>query len=473
MTTRFFGAPVKRNEDHRLLTGQALFVDDVELPGMLHVAFLRSQVAHARIRNVDVSKALRRAGIVAVYTADDLGAYWQPGPLLVPPPPISGIVFNQRTQVPLAKHKIRHVGEPIAIVVAESRYLAEDALDDIDVDLEVLPAVVDIELALTASSPCVHDDLGSNVSAHVRQSKGDYRSAVAKAHTIISRRFRYEHGISSPIETRGVVAQWDARGNQMTIWDTTQAPVFIRNGLAAMLGLNERQVRVIAPFVGGGFGPKIMMFYPEEVALPWISMQLNRPVKWIEDRLEHFFATTHERGQIHDAEMALAADGRILGVKDVFLHDTGAYDPYGLTVPINSQCTLLGPYVVPAYDSTFTAVFTNLPMVTPYRGAGRQHGVFVMERLLDLAAHEMSIDPAEIRRVNLIPADAFPYKNEIIYQDFQPLEYDSGNYEPVLDIALEAIGYADFIGSEQPRLRAEGRNVGIGIACYVEGSTLR
>jgi aerobic carbon-monoxide dehydrogenase large subunit len=470
MTTRFFGAPVKRNEDRKLLTGQALFIDDVELPGMLHAAFFRSHAAHARIKSIDVSRALKRPGVVAVYTADDLGAYWQPGPLLVPPPPVAGIVFNQRTQVPLAKHKVRHVGEPLAVIVAESRYIAEDALDDIDVDFEVLPAAVDIEKGLGADSPHVHDDLGSNISAHVRQTKGDYRHAAAKAHLILKRRFRYEHGISSPIETRGVVAQWNARGSHLTMWDTTQAPVFIRNGIAAMLGLGERQVRVIAPFVGGGFGPKIMMFYPEEVTLPWISIQLNRPVKWIEDRLEHFFATTQERGQIHDAEMAVASDGRILGIKDVFLHDAGAYDPYGLTVPINSQCTLLGPYVVPAYDSTFTAVFTNLPIVTPYRGAGRQHGVFVMERLLDIAAHELKIDPAEIRRRNLIPPDAFPYNNEIIYQDFQPLTYDSGNYEPVLDMALEAVGYAEFVEHEQPKLRAEGRCVGIAVACYVEGT---
>jgi carbon-monoxide dehydrogenase large subunit len=469
MTTRFFGAPVKRNEDRKLLTGQALFVDDVELPDMLHVAFLRSQVAHARIKGIDVSQALKRPGVTAVYTANDLGAYWKPGPLLVPPPPIQGSIFNERTQVPLAKDKIRHVGEPLAVVVADSRYIAEDALDDIVVDPEILPAVVDCEAALKTATH-VHDDLGSNISAHVRQTKGDYRRAAANAQLILKRRFLYEHGISSPIETRGVVAQWNARGAQMTIWDTTQAPVFVRNGLAAMLGLGERQVRVIAPFVGGGFGPKIMMFYPEEVVLPWISMRLNRPVKWIEDRLEHFFATTHERGQIHDAEIALAADGRILGVKDVFLHDAGAYDPYGLTVPINSQCTLLGPYVVPDYDSTFTAVFTNLPIVTPYRGAGRQHGVFVMERFLDLAAHALKIDPAEIRRRNLIPPDAFPYKNEIIYQDFQPLEYDSGNYEPVLDKALDLIGYHHFIREEQPKLRAQGRCVGIAVACYVEGT---
>jgi carbon-monoxide dehydrogenase large subunit len=470
MTTRFFGAPVKRNEDRKLLTGQALFIDDVELPNMLHAAFLRSQVAHARIRRIDVSAALRRPGVVAVYTADDLGAYWQPGPLLVPPPPIPGIVFHVRTQVPLAKDKVRYAGEPLAVIVAESRYIAEDGLDDILVDLEMLPAVVELEAALAAGAAVVQDDLGSNLASHARQVKGDYRRAAASADLVLKRRFRYEHGISSPIETRGIVAQWNARGQQMTIWDTTQAPVFVRNGLAAILGLSERQVRVIAPFIGGGFGPKIMIFYPEEVTLPWISMQLNRPVKWIEDRLEHFVATTHERGQIHDAEIALAQDGRILGVKDVFLHDNGAYNPYGLTVPINSQCTMLGPYVIPAYDSTFTSVFTTLPIVTPYRGAGRQHGVFVIERLLDLAAHELGIDPVEIRRRNLIPPDAFPFDNEIIYQDFAPLKYDSGDYEPVLDKALGAIGYENFVKVEQPKLRAEGRCVGIAVACYVEGT---
>jgi aerobic carbon-monoxide dehydrogenase large subunit len=470
MATRYFGEPIKRNEDQRLLTGQALFVDDVELPEMLSAVFLRSNLAHARIVRIDVTAALRRPGVAAIYTASELGDYWQPGPLLVPPPPIAGIIFNQRTQVPLAKDKVRHVGEPIAMVIADSRYLAEDVLADIVVELEPLPAVVDLEKALTAASPLVHDDVGSNIAARVRQTRGDYAAAAAVAHRIIRCRLRYEHGIASPMETRGVVAHWDARASRLTVWDTTQAPVFIRNGLAGMLGLSERQVRVIAPFVGGGFGPKIMMFYPEEVLLPWAAIRLRRPIKWIEDRREHFFATTHERGQIHDAEIALTDDGKILGIRDVFLHDTGAYDPYGLTVPINSQCTLLGPYVVPAYDSTFTAVFTNLPIVTPYRGAGRQHGVFVVERLLDFAARELGLDRVDIRRRNLIPPDAFPYNNEIIYQDFAPLEYDSGNYPAVLDKALAAIDYNRFIADEQPRLRAQGRRVGIALVCYVEGT---
>ncbi|HLE27225.1 MAG TPA: xanthine dehydrogenase family protein molybdopterin-binding subunit [Anaerolineales bacterium] len=471
MATRVFGQPIKRNEDPRLLTGQALFVDDVDLPGMLHAAFLRSAYAHARIRGIDASAALARTGVAAVYTAADLGDYWKPGPLLVPPPPIEGRVFNERTQVPLAKDKVRFAGEPIAVVIAESRYLAEDALTDIVVDFEPLPAVVDLEKALEPGSALAHDDVGSNVAAHIVQRKGgDYAAARVKADLVVKRRFFYHHGAAAAMENRGIVAQWDAKAAKLTVWDTTQAPIAIRNGLAGMLGLSENQVRVVAPFIGGGFGPKIMMFYQEEVVIPWAALKLNRPVKWIEDRAENFVATTQERGQIHDAELALTKDGRILGVHDVFLHDSGAYDPYGLTTPLNSQCTLLGPYHIPSYYSEFTAVFTNKPIVTPYRGAGRQHGVFVIERLLDLAAKELGMDRVEIRRRNFIPPDAFPYNNEVIYQDFAPLEYDSGNYNPIMDKALELIGYEQFVKEEQPRLRAEGRRVGIGVVAYVEGT---
>jgi carbon-monoxide dehydrogenase large subunit len=470
MAKRYFGAPITRNEDRRLLTGMGLFVDDVELPGMHHAALLRSPMAHARIRGIDKSAALRRDGVVAVYTADDLGDFWKPGPLLVPPPPIPDITFNERTQVPLARNKVHHVGEPLALVVAQNRYIAEDALNDIVLELEPLPPVVDLQKALAGSDSFVHDDLSSNIAAHVRQTKGDYKRAAAAASHLIRRRFIYDHGASSPIETRGIVAKWDGRACQLTIWDTTQAPVFLRNGIAAMLGLSEHQVQVIAPFVGGGFGPKIMLFYPEEVLVPWAAIRLDRPIKWIEDRHEHFFSTTHERSQIHEAEIAVSEEGRILGIKDVFLHDTGAYNPYGLTVPINSQCTLLGPYAVDNYDSTFTALFTNLPTVTPYRGAGRQHGVFVMERLLDIAARKLKMDRAEIRRRNFITPENFPYKNEIIYQDFAPLEYDSGDYQPILEKTLDAIGYEEFLKTEQPRARAQGRCLGIGIVCYVEGT---
>jgi len=419
---------------------------------------------------VDLLRVRERPGVVAAYAADDLGDYWKPGPLLVPPPPIESTTFNQRTQVPLARGKVRHVGEPVAMVVAESRYIAEDALADIAVEYQPLPAVTDLERALAPDSARVHDDVTGNVAARVHQGKGDYDAARSTAALVLRRRFRYDRGCSAPIETRGVVADWDAKAERLTVWDTTQAPVVVRNGLAAMLKLSERQVRVVAPFIGGGFGPKIMMFYPEEVLLPWLAIRLERPVKWIEDRAEHFLATTQERSQIHDAEIALAGDGRILGIRDEFLHDSGAYDPYGLTVPLNSQCTLLGPYVVPAYDSRFTAVFTTLPIVSPYRGAGRQHGVFVIERLLDIAARQLGLDRSEIRRRNLISPDAFPYDNHIIYQDFASLHYDSGDYRAVLDKALDAIGYRAFIAEEQPQLRAEGRRVGIGVVFYVEGT---
>jgi carbon-monoxide dehydrogenase large subunit len=470
MTTRQFGASVKRNEDARLLSGRAQFVDDVNLPGMLHAAFVRSPHAHARIASIDTTAALGRPGVVAVYTAQDLGDYWRPGPVIVPPPPVEGAVFNERTQVPLAKGKARHVGEPVALVIAASRYIAEDAAADVAVEWDPLPVAADLERAAAPGAPRVHEDLPDNVAARVRQTKGDYAAAAKRAHRILKRRFAYDHGCAQPMETRGVVAQWDAGAERLTVWDTTQAPIAIRNGVAAMLGLSERQVRVVAPFIGGGFGPKIMLFYPDEVLIPWAALKLGRPVKWIEDRAEHFFATTHERGQVHDAEIAVDRDGRILGVKDAFLHDTGAYDPYGLTVPINSQCTLLGPYVVPNYDSTFTAVFTNKPIVTPYRGAGRQHGVFVIERLLDVAARELGIDRAEIRRRNLIPPEAFPYDNEIIYQDFTRLGYDSGDYAPMLAKALDMIGYERFVREEQPQHRAQGKRVGIGVVCYVEGT---
>ena len=470
MSTRQFGQPIKRNEDPRLLTGRALFTDDVQLAGMLHVAFLRSDLAHARIRSVELGGARERRGVVAVYTADDLGEFWQPGPLLVPPPPVEQLEFHQRTQVPLAKEKIRHAGEAVAMVVAESRYLAEDALEDLFIDYEPLQAVVDLEAALTSAAPLVHDDLGHNVNARMTQNKGDWTRAEAEADLIIRRRFHYDRGTAAAMENRGIVASWDDKSQHLTVWDTTQAPIAIRNGLAAMLGLSEHQVRVIAPFIGGGFGPKIMMFYPEEVLLAWATMQLGCPLKWIEDREENFYATTQERGQVHDAAIALKDDGTILGVNDVFLHDAGAYAPYGLTVPVSSQCTLLGPYVVPHYHSEFTSVFTNKPIVTPYRGAGRQHGVFVMERLLDIAAKELDIDRIAIRRRNFIRPEQFPYANEIIFQDFTKLVYDSGNYEPALDRALELIGYQEFIREEQPRREAAGEQVGIAVVSYIEGT---
>ncbi len=471
MTKTLIGQRVLRNEDPRLLTGQAQFVDDVEIPGLLHAAFLRSDHAHARLLGMDVSAALQRPGVVAVYTAEDMGDDWQPGPPLVSPPPTAkDVLFYSRRQVPLVKDKIRHAGEAIAVVIAESRYIAEDALEDIVVDLEPLEAVVDLEKALQPGSPLVHDDLDSNLAAHLSQKKGDYEAARRQADLVLQRRIVIDRGAAAAMENRGIVAEWDEKSQHLTIWDTTQAPIPIRNGTAARLGLSENQVRVIAPFIGGGFGPKMMMFYAEELVIPWAAKKLKRPIKWIEDRRENFYATTQERGQIHDVEIALSKDGHILGLKDVFLHDTGAYDPYGLTIPLNTQCHAMGGYDIRNFTTEVSVVFTNKTLVTPVRGAGRPQGIYVIERMLDAAARELGIDPVEIRRRNLISPDAFPYEHGIIDQAFSPLILDSGNYWPVMQKALEMIGYEQFVRDEQPRLRKEGKYAGIGITPFIEST---
>jgi carbon-monoxide dehydrogenase large subunit len=469
VTNKYIGKRIRRMEDPRLLTGQALFVDDVDIPGMLHAAFLRSDYAHARLKSIDISTAQQRPGVVAVYTAESMGEDWQPAPPSVPSPPTAkDVLFNSRTQVPLAKDKIRYAGEPIAVVIAESRYIAEDAAEDIIVDLEPLEAVTDLEKALSPQSVRVHDDLDSNLAAHMVQVKGDYASARAKADLVVKRRMVIDRGAAAAMENRGIVANWDVKSQQLTVWDTTQAPIPIRNGLASRLGLSEHQVRVIAPFIGGGFGPKILMFYPEEMLIPWAAIKLGRPIKWIEDRRENFYATTQERVQIHDAEMALARDGRILGISDNFVHDTGAYDPYGLTIPLNTQSHAMGAYDVPNFYSEIKVVFTNKIITTPIRGAGRPQGIYVAERLLDLAAKELGIDPIEIRKRNYIPPEKFPYEHGIIDQAFAPLIFDSGNYLPVLRKAADLIGYDQFVNEEQPRLRAEGRHAGIGIVSFIE-----
>jgi len=469
VTKKYVGKRMTRTEDPRLLTGQALYVDDVEIHGMLYAAFLRSDYAHARIKSIDVSAARSRPGVVAVYTAEDLGDFWQHGPPLVPAPhAIEGVIFHSRTQVPLAKGKARYVGEAVAVVYAESHYIAEDALEDIVVDYEPLEVAADLEKALEPDAPLIHEDLDSNLASHLVQDKGDYAAARERADLVIKRRIVIDRGAAGAMENRGVVAHWDEKSQHLTVWDTTQAPIPVRNGLAKILGLSESQVRVIAPFVGGAFGPKIMMFLAEEVLVTWGAIQLNRPVKWIEDRRENFFATTQERGQIHDAEIAVTRDGRILGVSHKFLHDTGAYNPYGLTIPLNTQSHSMSAYDVHNYHSELKVVFTNKMITTPVRGAGRPQGIYLMERLLDIAAKELGIDPIEIRKRNFIPPDAFPYNHQIIDQAFASLIFDSGNYPAVLEKAAAMIGYEQFVKEEQPRLRAEGRHVGIGIVSFIE-----
>ena len=466
MGTRWFGERVRRSEDPRLLAGAGMFVDDLQPPRLLHAAFYRSPESHARIVRVDTTAARALPGVVAVFTAKHLPDNIRgPLPRLIPHPTL----IHHKTQVALAGDVVHHVGEPVVMVVAESRYVAEDAVDLVEVEFEPLPAVVNLEDAARPGSPTVHDDLDTNIAAHYTQRVGNVEEALAQARHIFRERLVMDRGASSPIETRGIVAIWDDRTRQLTVWDSTQAPIRIRNFLSQLLKLPQHSVRVIAPDIGGGFGPKIMMCYPEEIMLPHAAMVLGRPVKWIEDRREHFVATNHERLQIFDAQIGVDDDGRILGLRVEFLHDAGAYIAYGLIVPIVSSTTLVGPYRIPNYHAEFKAVFTNKTQVSPYRGAGRPHGVFVMERLMDRVALELRLDRAEVRRRNLIPPDAFPYDTGLIYQDAAPLIYDSGNYSLVLSKTLEMIGYADW-PARQVKARLEGRTVGLGLAMYVEGT---
>lgn len=466
MSTRVFGAPVKRREDPRLLTGRGRYVDDIHLPGTLHAALVRSPHAHARIKTIDVSDVLVLAGIHAVWTHEDLGPARGRTPLLIPQEALTA----PQTQYVLAIDEVNYVGEAIAFVVAESRYIAEDAVERIRVEYEILPPVTDIVAAVQDGSPLVHDDLGTNTAAHYVAHVGNVEDAFSQASHIFRERLAMDRGAAMAMETRGVLAQWDDDAGILHVWDSTQAPVSIRNGLAQLFGLPDHRVRVVAPDVGGGFGAKVMQFYPEEILVPLASMRLGQPVKWIEDRREDFIATNQERLQIHDVEIAVNDQGRIQGIRDHFLHDNGAYTPYGVVVPQITSCQLPGPYKVPNYHVEFRSVYTNKMTVSPYRGAGRPHACFVMERLMDRVAAELGIDRAEVRRRNFIQPDEFPHDVGLIFQDGAPTRYDSGNYPAGLAKALEMIGYERFLQEEQPRLREEGRYVGLGLACYVEGT---
>jgi carbon-monoxide dehydrogenase large subunit len=440
-------------------------VDDIDPPGVLHAAILRSPYGHARIREIDTSRARTHAGVRAVYTAADLGEFNQPAPLVVPHPNLT----HGRTQRPLAQGKVCYIGEAVAMVVAEDRYTAEDAVGVIDVDWEPLPAVVDFRVAAEAGQPWVHDDVPNNVAARLGQVVGDPERAFRSAAHVFEERLLIERSCGSPIETRGVVAVFDPLQQSLTVWDATQAPLTIKNGLANMLGLPEFKVDVIAPDVGGGFGTKIMMFFAEEVLVPWAAIQLGQPVKWTEDRREHFISANQERGQLHTARVATDAEGHILAVESTFIHDTGAYTPYGMVVPIITVTQLPGPYRVPNYRSEFTVVYTNTPCVSPYRGAGRPHACFVMERLIDRIARELRLEPNEIRRRNFVRPDEFPWDVGLPFQDGAPTRYDSGNYPAGLALAEEIVDVPRF-RAEQAAARGQGRYLGLGFAAYVEGT---
>ncbi len=465
MTTRTLGARIPRNEDPRLLRGLGTFVDDIDPPGLLHAAVLRSPHAHARLAAIDVSRARALAGVALVLTAADLGSLNQPTPLLIPNPNLT----QARTQRPLAADEVRYVGEPIALVVAEDRYVAEDALALIDVTWEPLPVVASLDAAMVEGGPLVHADVPGNRAARMVQTTGSPDAAFSAATHVLRERLRIERSCGSPIEGRGVVAEFDPRAGTLKVWDSTQAPLPIKNGLARIFGLPEFKVDVVAPDVGGGFGTKIMLFYPEEILVPCAAIRLGRPVKWTEDRREHLIAANQERGQIHEVEVAIDGDGRILGLRDRFAHDAGAYTPYGIVVPIITSTQLPGPYRLRNYAVEFEVFYTNTAVVTPYRGAGRPHGAFVMERVIGLIARHLGLEPAEVRMRNFIQPDEFPWDVGLTFQDGGPTRYDSGDYPRGLTMALERIGLERF-RARQAEARRAGRYLGLGVACYVEGT---
>src|SRR5881409_1829861 len=465
MTTRLIGARVRRNEDNRLLQGRGCFVDDVNPRGVLHAAGVRSPHACARIVRIDATRARALPGVHLVLTASDLGDLNEPGPLLIPHPGLT----HPRTQRPLAVDRVRYVGELVAFVVAEGRYLAEDAVDLIEVEYEGGPAVIDLEHALDPAAPRVHEDVPGNRAARVVQTVGDIEDAFRRAARVLRERLTIERSCGSPIEARGVVAEWDARGGTLRVWSSTQAPLPVKNGLARIFGLPEFNVEVIAPDVGGGFGTKIMLFFPEEILVPLAAIRLARPVKWTEDRREHLLAANQERGQLHAVEVAIDGDGRILGLRDRFVHDTGAYAPYGIVVPLITSTQLPGPYRLRNYHVEFDVAYTNKAAVSPYRGAGRPHGAFVMERVIGLIARELGVEPVEVRRRNFIRPDEFPWDVGLTFQDGGPTRYDSGDYPAGLAMALEMVGAGEF-RRRQAEARRAGRYLRLGLGCYVEGT---
>jgi carbon-monoxide dehydrogenase large subunit len=466
VSTRMFGERVQRVEDQRFLRGKGRYADDIAAgQDVLHAAVLRSPHAHARIVDIDVSEVLDLEGVHLVWTYDDLtGPMAEPLPLLIPHPSLT----HGRTQFALAPDEVNHVGEAIAFVVADDRYLAEDALARIRVAYEFLPPVVGIDAA-RAAERLVHDDVPGNVAARLEQENGDARAAIAAAPHTLTLDLTIERSASMPLEGRGTVARWDPDVDRMTVWTSTQTSTGVRAAVAVKLGLDLGQVDVVTPDVGGGFGVKINHPWPEELLVPMAARHLRRMVKFTEDRREHFISSAHERGQVHHVEVGYDDDGRVLGLDVQFWHDNGAYTPYGLIVPIITSTQLLGPYKPGSYRVVFESLYTNTVMVTPYRGAGRPQGCYVMERTMDAIAEALGRDRADVRAVNFIQPDEFPYDQGLIFQDGRELEYDSGDYPASLQKLKDLVGWDEF-----PRFReemaAEGRQVGIGIACYVEGT---
>ncbi|MGB8986166.1 MAG: xanthine dehydrogenase family protein molybdopterin-binding subunit [Candidatus Sulfotelmatobacter sp.] len=454
------GKSIRRSEDTRLLSGGGRYVSNLLLPNMIPAAILRSPHAAARIREIRTAEARKLPGVLAVWTFSDLADVLKPIPQVAPHPSV-----RPRTPFPLVKDVVHHQGEPVAIVAAESRAVCHDALRAIEVRYEPMPVVLDAEAGLCGSAR-VHEDLPDNVAAQFGQQTGDVTAALADCDCIITERFTTGRVSSQAMETRAVIARFEPNLStaRLTVWTNTQSPHLTRSLLSPQVGLPLHDIRVIAPDIGGGFGPK-NRYYPENTLIPLLAMRLGQTVKWVESRRESFVSSYHGREQIHEATLGLDENGCIRAIRDRILYDQGAYTTIGIVVPHISTVSVPGPYRVPNYQVECTCVYTHKAPSVPYRGAGRPQACFVMERMLDAAAAKLGIDPIEIRRRNLLRPEDFPYNTGLKDVENTQLIYDSGNYHKCLEEVLDLIGHDSF-DQEKRHAAAAGRNLGIGVSCF-------
>jgi aerobic carbon-monoxide dehydrogenase large subunit len=456
ITPKMVGTRIKRREDPRLITGQAIYTDDLQLSGMLYMSVLRSIYEHAKINSIDVGNAKALPGVVAVYTGTDIAGQTGPVPCVAEVP---GMKLPDHPL--LAVGKVRYVGEPVAVVIANSRYAARDATDLIEVDYDPLDAVVDPEKAAESDSLPIHETFGDNIAFRSEVANPAVDQVLKEADKVITLRIVQQRLIPMAMEPRATVAQWDRGNKQLTVWSATQIPHLLRTQIAEALRLPENHVRVIAPEVGGGFGTKLNV-YREELLVPYVAMKLGKPVKWTQARRENFAATIHGRGQVQYIEAAVKNDGTVTGMKAKLVLDLGAYFQFFTPmIPSFTGMLMHGAYKVPAISFEQIAVFTNKMATDAYRGAGRPEAAFIAERVMDAVAAELQLDPVAVRRKNFIPKDAFPYATPA------GLVYDSGNYEGALDKALQMVDYAA-LRKEQETLRTRGRYLGIGLSSYIE-----
>jgi carbon-monoxide dehydrogenase large subunit len=460
----FIGVPLKRKEDQRFLGGRGRYLDDIRIPGLLHARIVRSPHAHARIERIDAAAALARPGVVAVLGLAELPECAGAVPPLVPSPRL-----RPYRQPALAGPEVRCVGEPVAVVVAEDAYAAADGVDAVRVDYAPLPAAATVPRALAPDAALVHAEWPGNDAGLSVGEVGEAGDGL-QAPLVVDLVLRIPRAAGVPIEPRGVLAVPETPDGLFTVWTSTQVPFHVRAALAEILGIGEERVRVVAPDVGGGFGVKGHV-YPEEILVSAAARRLGRPVKWVETRVEHFVAAAADRDQEHRARLGVDRQGAIVGIETTFTRDHGAYPTLGDAISLNTINHLPGPYRVPHVRGRAINVVTHKPFIAAYRGAGRPEAAFVLDRLLDRAARAAGLDPAELRRRNLIRADEMPYRTGLTYRDGAPIVYDPADYPAAFEIMLERLDYAGW-RERQQRRRGQGPPLGIGVSAYVEGTGL-